>query len=95
MLSAIEEQVGSEDDIVPLPILLIDLGRLTTKNKLTSKDDLLDLYLESVYGQGSARIGFFRHVRKQGNLLLLLDDMDEAGDYKNEIEKYVSHLAET
>jgi len=47
-----------------------------------------------VYGQGSARIGFFRHVRKRGNLLLLLDGMDEAGDHKNEIEKYVSHLAE-
>jgi len=93
LLSAIEEQVGSEDDIVPLLILLIDLGRLMTKKKLTSADDLLNLYLEDLNGQGSARLAFLRHMRAQGNLLLLLDGMDEAGDHKMEIENYISRMA--
>ncbi|CAK9092772.1 APH domain-containing protein [Durusdinium trenchii] len=95
LLSTVQNQSGSENDLVPVLILLIDLGRLMWTEKLTSEDDLIDHYLQSVCGQGSPRLAFLRQARKRRCLLLLFDGLDEAGDKKKEVESYLAKLAGT
>ncbi|GBG29183.1 Hypothetical Protein FCC1311_054052 [Hondaea fermentalgiana] len=81
-------------DVIPILILIIELGRLMTERKLTSEDDLLDAYFASTFGEGSARLAFFRQMRKEDALCYLFDGLDEAGDHKPAIERYLAGLVD-
>lgn len=92
LVSMAQDTDTQEQDIIPVLILVINLGRLMTERRLTLQHDLIDEYFVSVNGVGSARLAFFRKMRKEGNLCFLFDGLDEAGDHKPTIEKYLARL---
>ena len=92
LVMAAQEQQGRKDDLVPCLILLIDLGRLMSAEKLTDKDDLLQAYISHVYGENSARCAFLLRAREIGQLVVLFDGLDEAGAHKESIESYIARI---
>ena len=83
---------GAKDDLVPVLILLIDLGRVMARHSpepLTADDDLIEEYLKDKYGAESNRFKVLKKAVAEGRALLLLDGLDEAGDQKNHIERWI------
>ena len=89
LVMAADSHQGHPDDLVPVLILLIDLGRLMTKHTLTSEDNLIEWYLRDSYGSHSGRYKMLAQAMDGGRLLLLLDGLDEAGEQKDAIEAYI------
>ena len=87
------EKIGEHcaSDFVPVLILLIDLGRLMSKQKLRpEKHDLFLEHVKSVHGEHSARFKMLARCWAERRVLLLLDGLDEAGDQKAAIEKWIA-----
>jgi len=79
VFGALEQHVKSNDCLIPLRVLLIDMGRQIAKCNLTADDDLLKFYLEEKFGSNSSKTLFLKRALLSGRVLLLLDGLDEAG----------------
>eukprot|EP00937_MAST-01D_sp_MAST-1D-sp2_P001358 g1358.t1 len=79
-----------QEGLVPVLILLIDLGRLMARRALTGKDKLVEAYLADRHGTHSDRYRALLRAFRARQTLLLLDGLDEAGDQRRAIERYIT-----
>lgn len=90
LVTCAEKLSDGDGALVPVMILLIDLGRLMSKKKLTEKDDLFLEHVKTVHGENSARFKMLKRCWEKRRVLLLLDGLDEAGNQKQAIERWIS-----
>ena len=81
------ERLSDANALVPILVLMIDLGRLMAKHDLRpDTHDLLLEHLKDVYGEFSMRYRALARCWEEGRVLLLMDGLDEAGDMKQPVE---------
>lgn len=79
LLEGVAFQGSRSLQYVPLFIRAVEIGRLIEAHEWKAADDLLDLYLQHRFGTMSGRYQFLSQASASGELLLLLDGLDEVG----------------
>jgi len=76
--------------LIPVRVMLIDMGRLIQTQKLTAQDDLLMAYLEHKFGALTTKFNFLHRSLVVGRVVLLMDGLDEAGSTQHVILQWLS-----